>query len=91
MMNKGRKFKIATALKYRMGDNAPIVVASGKGIIADRIIETAKKNKVHIHIDPDCASLLSLVEVGGEIPQELYEIVAKVLAFVNSIDKKFKL
>ena len=88
-MKKGRKFKIATALKYRFGYNAPIVVAQGRGIVADNIVNTAKRSKIPIHVDPDCAGLLSLVELNSEIPEELYEVVAKVLSFVSSIDKNF--
>lgn len=88
-MDKSNR-KIATALTYKKGDNAPVVVASGKGVVAEQIIRVAKENKVPVHTDPDCARLLSLVEIDSEIPEELYGVVAKILVFVSDIDKKYQ-
>ena len=91
MENSSRKnYKIATALSYKQGDNAPIVVAKGKGFIAEKIIKTAQENNVPIHTDANCARLLNFVEVDQEIPAELYEVVAKILIFIDSIDKEYK-
>ena len=84
-MKKQRK---AAALKYEEKYDAPIVTAAGIGFIADKIIETAKENEVPIVYNEELASLLNNVNVGDEIPEELYNVVAEVIAFVMSLDKK---
>jgi len=68
---------------------APQVTASGKGKIAEKIIETAREAGVHIQEDPDLVELLSKVPIGDEIPVELYQTVAEVLAFVYQVNKKY--
>ncbi len=81
----------AIAIVYNENETtAPKVVASGKGIIADKIITTAKEAGIHIQKDADLVELLSKVQVGEEIPTELYQTVAEVLAFVYQINEKFK-
>lgn len=88
-MQKDKLTKLASALSYKQNDNAPVVVASGKGTVADAIIETAKKHNVPVYEDPDCAYLLSFSDIGKEIPEDLYLAVAKILAFVCDIDKNY--
>ncbi|MGA1847029.1 flagellar biosynthesis protein FlhB [Deferribacter abyssi] len=80
----------AVALKYETGkDKAPKVVAKGQRLIAQRIKEIAKKNGVFIHEDPPLArSLYSQVEIGDEIPENLYKAVAEILAFVYKMKNK---
>jgi len=81
--------KLAVALKHELGKtDAPRVVASGRGSFAERIIEKAVKNEVPIHKDDNLASLLSNVSVPSFIPEELFEAVARVLAFVYRINDK---
>ncbi|NLJ57163.1 MAG: hypothetical protein GX334_09020 [Firmicutes bacterium] len=81
--------KYAAALKYKEGeDNAPRVVAFGKGSLAEKIIETARQNNIPLHEDPELVYALSSLEVGQEIPFELYRAIAEVLAFVLHLDKK---
>ncbi|MCR5848439.1 MAG: EscU/YscU/HrcU family type III secretion system export apparatus switch protein [Lachnospiraceae bacterium] len=83
-----RKIRHAIALEYDPNnDNAPKVVASGQGILADKIVEKAKENKVPVHKDSKLADTLSRLEVGQEIPPELYEVVAEILVFVDAMDK----
>ena len=83
-----RKIRHAIALEYDPNnDNAPKVVASGQGILADKIVEKAKENKVPVHKDSKLADSLSRLEVGQEIPPELYEVVAEILVFVDAMDK----
>ena len=77
----------AGALSYEKGDMAPTVVASGKGKVAQRIIETAKENDVPLHEDSKLAETLSNLEIGEMIPPELYEVVAEVLVFVNDMER----
>lgn len=69
---------------------APRVVASGKGEIARKIIETAREAGVFIQEDPDLVELLAKVPLGQEIPSELYRTVAEVLAFVYRVNEQFK-
>lgn len=88
-MNESKPLKSASAVRYKPGDYAPRIVAAGKGPVAEEILNIAKKNNIPIHVDPDTARLLSFIEIGKEIPQELYEVVAKVLVFVSAIDKQY--
>ena len=81
------KVKQAIALEYDPDDMAPRVIASGRGILAEKIIEKAKENDVPIHRDDKLADTLSRLEIGEMIPPELYEVVAEILVFVDSMDK----
>jgi flagellar biosynthesis protein len=75
------KSQLAVALHYdRSG--APRVVAKGRGSIGDKIIEVAKANNIPIEENEVLAGALSNVELGDEIPAELYKAVAEVLIFV---------
>lgn len=85
--NNKKKIKQAIALEYDVEDNAPKVIASGRGIVAERIIERAKENAVPVHKDDKLADTLSRLEIGDMIPPELYEVVAEVLVFVDAMDK----
>ncbi len=85
---KKDKVKTAVALGYDPNeDGAPKVIASGKGALADKIIEQAKENKIPVHEDDKLADTLSRLEIGEMIPPELYEVVAEVLVFVDAMDK----
>ena len=80
--------KTAVALKYEPGkDDAPRVIAAGKGYMAEKIIEKAKESDVPLHKDAALAKTLSQLEIGENIPPELYEVVAEVLVFVDRMDK----
>ncbi|MBQ7925881.1 MAG: EscU/YscU/HrcU family type III secretion system export apparatus switch protein [Lachnospiraceae bacterium] len=81
------KPKQAIALEYDPSDEAPKVIASGRGIIAERMIEKAKESNVPVHRDDKLADTLSRLEIGDMIPPELYEVVAEILIFVDSMDK----
>ncbi len=81
------KNKTAVALEYEPGDQAPKVIATGQGKLAERIIEVAKESDVPIHKDAKLAESLSILDIGEYIPPELYNIVAEVLVFVDSMDK----
>ncbi|MBQ7956216.1 MAG: EscU/YscU/HrcU family type III secretion system export apparatus switch protein [Lachnospiraceae bacterium] len=81
------KIKQAIALEYDPQDEAPKVVASGRGVLAEKIIEKAKESDVPIHRDDKLADTLSRLEIGDMIPPELYEVVAEILIFVDSMDK----
>ena len=75
--------QLAVALHYDKGQGgAPRVVAKGKGAIGAKIIEVAKANDIPIEENEVLAGALSNVELGDEIPAELYKAVAEVLVFV---------
>jgi flagellar biosynthesis protein len=79
--------QLAVALHYdRTG--APRVVAKGKGTIGAKIIEVAKANNIPIEENEILAGALSNVELGDEIPAELYKAVAEVLVFVLRLTKR---
>ena len=83
-----QKVKTAVALAYDPNeDGAPKVIASGKGALAEKIIEQAKDNKIPVHEDDKLAETLSRLEIGEMIPPELYEVVAEILVFVDAMDK----
>lgn len=81
------KTKTAVALAYQPGDMAPKILATGKGAVAERIIETAKENDVPFYQDNKLAETLSKLEIGDAIPPELYEVVAEILVFVDDMDR----
>lgn len=77
---------IAVALRYDEDDGAPVVVATGRGAVADKIIETAQAAGVSIDENPMLASALESVPLDETIPQELYEAVAQVIGWVLKAD-----
>lgn len=81
------KKKQAIALEYDPDDAAPKILATGQGIMAEKIIEKAKEANVPIHKDDKLADTLSRLEIGDMIPPELYEVVAEILVFVDAMDK----
>ena len=87
MENKKKKVKQAIALEYNPSEDAPKVIASGQGALAERIIEKAKESNVPLHRDDSLAETLSRLEIGEMIPPELYEVVAEILVFVDTMDK----
>ena len=90
-MAKRKSTDKAIAILYNENEAAaPRVVASGQGVIAEKIIATAREAGIHIQEDANLVELLSKVQVGEEIPTELYQTVAEVLAFVYQINEKFK-
>lgn len=78
--------KTAVALEYEPGEQAPKVIASGRGILAEKIIDVATEANVPVHKDEKLARSLSVLDIGEYIPPELYSIVAEVLVFVDSMD-----
>ncbi len=80
---------MAVALHYT-GRGAPRVVAKGDGHIAQRIIETAKQHNVPLEEDAALAGALSRIDLGREIPRDLWIAVAHVLAFAWSVSGKKK-
>jgi len=91
MASEENKLDKAVALLYdKEKSDAPRVIASGRGVIAHKIIETAHQAGIHIQEDPDLVEILSKVPVGKDIPVEVYQTIAEILSFVYQINDKFK-
>lgn len=74
---------LAVALSYDPArDNAPQVVASGKGILARQILDLAFAHGIKVRTDPDLAQMLAVLEIGSVIPAEAFLAVAEILAYV---------
>jgi len=85
---KEKRFR-AAALRYRRGeDSAPKVIAKGKGKVAEKILEIAKKYNIPIQEDRELVEVLSSLDLYQEIPPKLYRAVAEILAFVYSLSKR---
>lgn len=82
-----QKTKTAIALSYDPKEAAPKVIASGKGYLADKIIEKAKETDIPLYQDEKLANTLSKIEIGNAIPPQLFEVVAEVLVFVDKMDR----
>ena len=79
----------AVSMRYnRQLDNAPVVTAKGKGLIAEKIIALAKENNIPIKEDADLVQLLSQVDLNKEIPASLYKVVAELLSFVYKLNNE---
>lgn len=86
MQNQPKK---AAALSYKEGMNAPKVIAAGKGYVAENILEEGKRHDVPVYKDNKLATLLTELEVGEQIPEALYDVVAQVLVFVSDMDELY--
>lgn len=87
------KRKKAVALSYdpeRHHHHAPVIKAVGQGAVAEKILAQAKKYDVPILEDPSLVELLAKLNINDAIPEELYEAVAEVFAFIYSVDQNMK-
>lgn len=82
-----KKNRAVVALSYQPEEEAPKIIASGRGYLADRIMDAAKEAQVPVHKDSRLAETLSKLEIGDYIPPELYEVVAEILIFVDKMDQ----
>jgi flagellar biosynthesis protein len=76
----------AVALAYRQADAAPRVVAKGRGVIAEEIIEKAREHGVYVHESPELLTLLMQVDLDEHIPSQLYLAVAELLAWLYRLE-----
>jgi flagellar biosynthesis protein len=87
-MKKEDKIKKAIALKYERGkDAAPKVTAKGRGAVADKILALARENRIPIEQDSTLMEALYRLDINEEIPEELYQVVAELLAFIYRMNK----
>lgn len=89
-MDPVEKRRAAIALAYQAGDSAPRVVAKGRGLIAQAIIERAREHGVFVHESQDLVSLLMQVELDQNIPPQLYQAVAELLAWLYQLEQAEK-
>jgi flagellar biosynthesis protein len=82
------KRQIAVALAYQSGESAPKVVARGRGLIAQAIIERAKEHGIFVHESQELVGLLMQVELDEHIPPQLYLAVAELLAWIYRLENR---
>jgi flagellar biosynthesis protein len=88
-MKNSTGYRKAVALAYKPGlDGAPRVTAKGQGRVAEKIIEVAREHGIYVHDDPGLVDALSALDLREEIPDELYIVVAELLAFLYSLEGK---
>jgi flagellar biosynthesis protein len=81
------KQRAAAAIAYRESDGAPRVVAKGRGILADNIIERARASGVYVHESRELLALLMQIDLDSHIPPQLYIAVAELLAWLYHLDE----
>ena len=80
----------AVSLQYKKGKNAaPKVTAKGQGWVAEKIIKMAQEKNIPIREDKDLLHLLSEIDVGQEVPESLYKVVAELLAWVYQLNQNY--
>lgn len=81
------KHKKTVALKYNKNtDQAPKIIATGKGSIAEKIIKKAREENIPIKEDKDIVQVLAELNIGDEIPKELYTVIAEILSFFYKLE-----
>jgi len=78
---------VAVALAYESANGAPRVVAKGRGLLAQAIMERAREAGVFVHESPELVALLMQVDLDARIPPQLYIAVAELLAWVYRIER----
>lgn len=87
MQEEKKEKKVAIALEYTPEHDAPVVIATGKGALAEKILSGAKEEDIPVYKDEKLAKTLAKLELGDMIPPELYGVIAEVLVFVDRMDK----
>ncbi len=88
-MSLSTKLKLAVALKYKFKEDvAPMVLAGGSGRLAEALVAKAREYDIPIHENGPLAEALSRVETGQAVPEELFELVAQVMAMIYNMDAK---
>ena len=83
MRNPSKK---AVALQYDTGSSAPVIVASGMGYMAEKIVEVAADSGVPIYEDNSLATILTQLKLGQEIPEELYRAIVEIYVYFLHFD-----
>ena len=77
----------AAALRYRDGMSAPVLVAKGRGLVAEEIVRRAKAAGVYVYESPELVALLMQIDLDERIPPSLYRAVAEILVWIYQIDR----
>ena len=85
--DKDLQNKTAIAIGYNPKEAAPKIIATGKGYLAQKILESASDNHIPIHEDSRLTKALSHLDLGDYIPPELYDVVSEILLFVDDMDR----
>jgi flagellar biosynthesis protein len=80
--------RMAAALRYREGMAAPVVVAKGRGLVADEIVRRAGEHRVALHVSDNLAAMLMQVDLDRAIPPQLFEAVAQLLAWLYRLEER---
>lgn len=80
--------KTATALSYPEGSKAPFITAQGRDGTAEKMLEIAKQHNIPVFSEPLTSEILSLYELGDYIPEETYEIIAKIVSFIRRVENE---
>jgi flagellar biosynthesis protein len=88
MKERDAELKRAVAMAYHAGDGAPRVVAKGGGVTAEAIITLAREHGIYVHQSRELVNLLMQVDLDQEIPVELYQAVAEILAWLYLMDQR---
>lgn len=83
---QGGKARSAVALQYGAGDAAPVIIASGMGYLAEKIVEVAADHGVPIYEDNSLATMLSQLQLGQEIPEALYHAIVEIYVYFLEFD-----
>ncbi len=81
-----KKLRTAAVLAYRGGDQAPRLVAKGRGLMADEIIRRAREAGIYVHESRELVSVLMQIDLDRHIPQQLYVAVAELLAWLHRVE-----
>lgn len=76
----------AVALQYDGSQSAPVIVASGMGYLAEKMVEVATESGVPVYEDDSLATILSQMELGREIPEELYQAIVEIYIYFLNFD-----
>lgn len=83
--------RAAVALKYDAAtDDAPKVIAKGRGLVAEKIMALAREQGIPMREDPDLVQMLTQIDLDQEIPPSLYKVVAELLAFVYRLNQNYQ-
>lgn len=82
------EIRSAAALRYREGMTAPIVVAKGRGLVAEEIVRRARESGVAVHVSQNLAAMLMQVELDRAIPPQLFQAVAQLLAWLYRLEDR---
>lgn len=80
----------AVALQYGAGDAAPVIVASGMGYLAEKIVSVAVDHDVPVYEDDSLATILTQFQLGQELPEELYQAIVEIYAYFLNFDPQHR-